>query len=171
MFQQTSPEPLDDPATSGNGGTRRYMSPELLDPEKFGSKRSRRTKASDCYALGMVIYEVLSGRIPFSGQPDSAAVLKVLDGVRPASERPRGAEGNLFPHSVWWSMVDCWHRYSDCRPTAWDVLKCFERESESWTPPPPLQMGEDSQPADQSTWYSSDLLPRECVGGGVAVLN
>ena len=43
------------------GGTYRWMSPELLDPELFGIPRSegdRPTKQSDCYALGMVIYEV-----------------------------------------------------------------------------------------------------------------
>jgi len=37
------------------------MSPELLDPERFGmpeSENNRPTKQSDCYALGMVIYEV-----------------------------------------------------------------------------------------------------------------
>jgi len=43
------------------GGTRRWMSPELLDPERFGmpeSEENRPTRQSDCYALGMVIYEV-----------------------------------------------------------------------------------------------------------------
>ena len=34
------------------------MSPELLDPERFGSDGDRPTKKSDCYAFGMVIYEV-----------------------------------------------------------------------------------------------------------------
>jgi len=37
------------------------MSPELLDPERFGMPKSednRPTKLSDCYAIGMVIYEV-----------------------------------------------------------------------------------------------------------------
>ena len=37
------------------------MSPELLDPERFGmpeSEDNRPTRQSDCYALGMVIYEV-----------------------------------------------------------------------------------------------------------------
>ena len=37
------------------------MSPELLDPERFGipqSEGDRPTMQSDCYALGMVIYEV-----------------------------------------------------------------------------------------------------------------
>jgi serine/threonine protein kinase len=44
-----------------SGGTRRWMSPELLDPEMFGilpSEGDRPTRQSDCYALGMVIYEV-----------------------------------------------------------------------------------------------------------------
>ena len=43
------------------GGTRRWMSPELLDPERFGmpeSEDNRPTRQSDCYALGMLIYEV-----------------------------------------------------------------------------------------------------------------
>ena len=37
------------------------MSPELLDLERFGvpeSEDNRPTMQSDCYALGMVIYEV-----------------------------------------------------------------------------------------------------------------
>jgi len=43
------------------GGTYRWMSPELLDPERFGIplvEGDRPTRQSDCYALGMVIYEV-----------------------------------------------------------------------------------------------------------------
>lgn len=39
-------------------GTERWMSPELLLPEQFGFEDTRLTKKSDCYALGMVIYEV-----------------------------------------------------------------------------------------------------------------
>ena len=40
------------------GGTARWMSPELLDPDRFGMIDCRPTKQSDCYALGMVVYEV-----------------------------------------------------------------------------------------------------------------
>jgi len=40
-----------------SGGTLCWMSPELLDPPRFGSN-GRPTRESDCYALGMVIYEV-----------------------------------------------------------------------------------------------------------------
>jgi len=43
------------------GGTARWMSPEILDPVRFGipePEGDRPTRESDCYALGMVIYEV-----------------------------------------------------------------------------------------------------------------
>src|SRR5258708_2148807 len=50
---------------SAHGGTFRWMSPELFYPRDFGLEDSRRTKYSDCYALGMVMYEVLSGQAPF----------------------------------------------------------------------------------------------------------
>lgn len=40
------------------GGTTRWMSPELLDPDRFGITNYWPTKRSDCYALGMVMYEV-----------------------------------------------------------------------------------------------------------------
>ena len=73
------------------GGAFRWMSPELFDPEKFGLKDSRRTKRSDCYALGMVIYEVLSRRVPFHQHADFAVVVRVGKGERPG--RPQGGEG------------------------------------------------------------------------------
>ena len=41
-----------------HGGSIRWMSPELIDPELFRVEGNRPTKMSDCYALGMVIYEV-----------------------------------------------------------------------------------------------------------------
>jgi hypothetical protein len=44
------------------------MSPELLDPEMFGipqSEGDRPTRQSDCFALGMVIYEVRVRMSPF----------------------------------------------------------------------------------------------------------
>ena len=45
------------------GGTTRWMSPELLNPYQFGISDARPTKQSDCYALGMLVYEVRTNRI------------------------------------------------------------------------------------------------------------
>ena len=49
------------------GGTFCWMSPELLDPAHFG-RNSRLTRESDCYALGMVVYEV--GSLSLSSERD-----------------------------------------------------------------------------------------------------
>jgi len=45
------------------GGTHRRMSSELFLPKDFGLSQRCSAKSSDYYALGMVIYEVLSGRV------------------------------------------------------------------------------------------------------------
>ena len=106
------------------------MSPELFDPE---IQDHRRTKHSDCYALGMVIYEVLSGRIPFYRDRNLVIPGRVVGGGRP--ERPQGAEGVWFTDEVWEVMERCWMPQPGNRPNIEDVRLCMERVSESWTPP------------------------------------
>ena len=65
--QSTAPEAIGSPCFCGLKGVPdvphrwrdpRWMSPELLDPERFGSCDGRPTKQSDCYALGTAVYEV-----------------------------------------------------------------------------------------------------------------
>jgi len=110
------------------------MSPELFYPGKFDLKDSRPTKHSDCYALGMVIYEVLSGRAPFSRHPDLTVIARVLEGERPV--RPRGAGGMRFTDDVWSILECCWKPCPGDRPRIKDVLNCLEKVSSSWTSPP-----------------------------------
>jgi len=57
-----------------DGGTTRWMSPELLDPDQFKITDCRPTKQSDCYAFGMVVYEV---RTPDVITPTSTEVLLI----------------------------------------------------------------------------------------------
>ena len=81
------------------GGTIRWMSPERFDPARFGLKEDHPTKASDCYALGMVIYEVLSGETPYAMCNQLVVVQKIIDGERPG--RPQGARGAWFTPGLW----------------------------------------------------------------------
>jgi len=46
--------------TSAGGGSSRWMSPELHDPELFGLARFQRTKASDIYAFACLCTEVIT---------------------------------------------------------------------------------------------------------------
>ena len=102
------------------GGTIRWMGPEILDPEKFGLKDSRPTKSSDCYALGMVIYETVSGKVPFHEHADFAVVTKVLTGICPT-------RGVGFVESVWKMLKMCWKPQPNDRPTIEEVLLCLQK--------------------------------------------
>ena len=90
------------------------MSPELLDPDQFGLGDGHPTKQSDCYALGMVIYEVLSGQVPFAEYRALTVMRKVLDGERPG--RPKGDEGSLFTDDLWGTLELCWSSQPESRP-------------------------------------------------------
>jgi len=103
------------------------MSPELFD--------GRPTRSSDCYALGMVIYEVLSGRVPFFRYHGYAVVAKILKGERP--RRPQGGEGEWFMDEIWSILERCWEANPGDRPRIKDVLQCLGNVSGSWMIPSP----------------------------------
>jgi len=104
------------------------MSPELIDPQRFGFEISRPTKSSDCYALGMVIYETISGKLPFHKHTDLTVFVKVLKGKRPSREVD-------FADDLWKMLELCWMPQHDRRPCTEDVLQCLERVSQSLGPP------------------------------------
>ena len=118
------------------------MSPELFDPEKFDLKDGRPTKYSDCYALGMVIYEVLSGKVPLCRYSNLLVVVEVLAGTRPG--RPEGTLGAWFTDRVWEVLECCWTPQPRNRPSIEDVLQCLEKVSRSWVPPSPWLLGVQS---------------------------
>jgi len=124
------------------------MSPELIDPEQFGSKKRRPTKTTDCYAFGMVIYETISGNLPFHEHADLAVLVKVLKGERP----PRGAR---FTNSLWKMLESCWAPQPNDRPSVEDVLQCLEAVSISSEAP----SGVDGKTEGYSDWDSASSLP------------
>jgi len=131
------------------GGTLCWMSPELLSPPAFGSS-GYPTRGSDCYALGMVIYEVssvhssrysliypsqvLTGLRPFHHISSLVAAVAVLRGERP--ERPVNAESLGFSDTLWELVQSCWSETGSTRPTARQLLDYLSPASRTWIPPP-----------------------------------
>ena len=110
----------------------RWMSPELLNPDMFGFKESRPTKESDCYALGMVVLEVLSGRPPLASDKVFIVMRKIMDGKRPG--RPEGPEGEWFTDDLWRMLELCWAARPESRPSIEAVLECLEQVSRAREP-------------------------------------
>ena len=109
------------------GGTLIFMAPELLCPAKFDKSSSRPTQPADIYALGMVIYEVLTGYQPFYKQNwgEHEVVYHVMIGVRPT--KPADAEEIGFGYGTWEMLEQCWVNESTRRPTIDQVLKHLAR--------------------------------------------
>jgi len=126
------------------------MSPELLDPDRFGIGDGRPTENSDCYALGMVILEVLSGKVPFPYYNGVVVIRKITEGERPG--RPQGAaEEAWFTNDLWGMLEQCWSPQPERRPTIETVLQYLKQGSTAWQPPPPdSDDGVESDSDDQS---------------------
>ena len=66
-------QPLAGPSSAGTSGTLHYVAPERL--------RGHRPDArSDLYSLGVVLYEILTGRLPYQGEEAGAVVSAILEG-------------------------------------------------------------------------------------------
>ena len=130
------------------------MSPERFDPGRFGSEDGRATMESDCYALGMVILEVLTGQPPFSRYGDLTVVMKIVNGKRP--KRPQGAEAVWFTDDLWGMLEQCWSPQPKARPTAEAILEHLERGSTAWKPLPPTAHDDFQADSDDDSQTDSD---------------
>lgn len=68
-------------------GSVHYFSPEQ-------AKGTKITPKSDIYSLGIVLYEMLTGRLPFNGETSVSVALKHL---REEPQAPRQIDGNIPP--------------------------------------------------------------------------
>ena len=118
------------------GATIQWMGPEPIYPERFDLEKTHPTKESDRYALGMVIYEVLSGQTPFAPWRAPRVIQEVLGGGRP--RRPEGEGGTLFTDDMWEMLELCWKHRPDERTSANSVLHYLEGAPSPLWPPPDM---------------------------------
>ena len=145
------------------------MSPELLDPERFGFKNCQQTNESDCYALGMVILEVLSGQVPFPSYNPLIVMRKVIEGDRP--RRPQAAEGLWFTNGLWETLELCWSPLPSSRPAIEAVLDCLKRTSTAWQPlPPSVDIDTETDTDDEFSFTVSgpDIFPHSVSNPSLA---
>ena len=125
------------------------MSPELFEPQLFELEKSRPTIRSDCYALGMVVYEALSGRRPFHKYGEFKIVSMVLKGIRPTRDA-------RFADPLWEILQRCWRPHPNDRPNVEDVLWCLEGVAGLRKPPSsPVETAAAAE-EDADDWSSTD---------------
>jgi serine/threonine-protein kinase len=100
-------------------GTLHYLAPEVI-------RGQEPTPACDCYAVGVTLYELLTGRPPFTGVP--AAVMHSHLHVTP--ERPDG-----IPDAAWQVIEACLDKDPGRRPGAAELELALR--GAAWTPASP----------------------------------
>ena len=113
-------------AAPGSVGTSRWLAPEIITPaRKRGTTPVIESKAADVFAFGMLAVEVFTGKIPFEGQGNEAAVLRILKGGRP--EIPGYAEDIGLTVEMRNLIESCWRQNPKKRPTMEQVVRKWQK--------------------------------------------
>ncbi|CAE6434943.1 unnamed protein product [Rhizoctonia solani] len=108
-------------AASGKALTIRWSAPELVMVND-----GQHTKASDVFALGMTIYEVLTGKVPYHEIKDvTPVILQIIKRdtpTRPVSNPVGHASGD----ALWQLFMLCWKYEPEGRPSAAEVVEMMK---------------------------------------------
>mmetsp|Transcript_17969 Transcript_17969/g.51049 ORF Transcript_17969/g.51049 Transcript_17969/m.51049 type:complete len:399 (-) Transcript_17969:346-1542(-) len=98
-------------------GTWRYMAPEVLTSNSY-------TETADVYSCGLLLHEVMSGKVPFDGLNVIRVVQAVTTGQRPD---PKDINGPSPIIDVLGEVLDaCWAEEPTDRPSASYLAQCIK---------------------------------------------
>lgn len=109
-------------------GTCRWMAYELIAPcEEEEESVPRVTVATDIWAFGMTVLEILSGELPFFQlKYDTAVMLCVMRGGRPKRETYP-----VISRNIWTMLEQCWHPDPSRRPSMETLSMFFDTRGQS----------------------------------------
>ncbi|CAE6495540.1 unnamed protein product [Rhizoctonia solani] len=99
----------------------RWAAPELIE------ETNSHNENSDVYALGMTLYEIMTGQLPYYGKSDVLVILLVVQKREPP-ERPESIpDGHETMDKLWELLLRCWSFDPAARPSAADVAETVRK--------------------------------------------
>ncbi|MBP1968148.1 serine/threonine-protein kinase [Virgibacillus natechei] len=121
-------------------GSVHYLSPEQ-------ARGGMATKKSDIYSIGIVLFELLTGRLPFSGQSPVSIALKHLQSDTPSVKRfnpnvPQSVENVVLKATA----KDPFHRYDTVDDTEEAIVTALDPSNiNEAVYTPPVEAGEETK--------------------------
>lgn len=145
-------------------GTAQYLSPEQAQGQDVGER-------SDLYSVGVILYELLTGKVPFDGDsPVTIALKQVSQDPVPPSELVTGIPPDLEAVVMWAMRKDPADRPQDADAMIRALEAVRERivtgaEPEGGVVPP--AGAAEGGPAKSRAWLWALLIALVLAGGGV----
>jgi len=119
--------------------------PSYMSPEQANGDLHRIGPATDVYGVGVVLYEALTGQVPFEGERPLSIIAAVVEGRVRAPRQLVGGIPRQVEHTCLKAMqVDPGDRYATAADLAEDLERCLRGEPILATPP---------TFADQLRWF------------------